>query len=83
MQAGAPIVPLYVMLVKLKLTNTYAGLILPSVAGGLPILKCALSVAVIVSPCIFRDLRSTLHRATQRLLSRGQLFIQPCGGLSK
>lgn len=37
MQAGAPIVPLYVMLVKLKLTNTYAGLILPSVAGGLPL----------------------------------------------
>ncbi|MBM3189908.1 MAG: carbohydrate ABC transporter permease [Chloroflexi bacterium] len=37
MQAGAPIVPLYVMLVKMNLTNTRLGLIFPEVAGGLPL----------------------------------------------
>lgn len=37
MQAPAPMIALYVMAVKLHLTNTYWGLILPSVAGGLPL----------------------------------------------
>jgi raffinose/stachyose/melibiose transport system permease protein len=37
MQAPVPVIPLYVMLVKLHMTDSYAGLILPSVAGGLPL----------------------------------------------
>lgn len=37
MQAPTPMIPMYVMAVKLKLTNTYWGLILPAVAGGLPL----------------------------------------------
>jgi raffinose/stachyose/melibiose transport system permease protein len=37
MQAGAPIIPLYVMLVKMHLTDSRLGLILPMVAGGLPL----------------------------------------------
>jgi raffinose/stachyose/melibiose transport system permease protein len=37
MQAPVPIIPLYVMLVKLHLTDSYIGLTLPLVAGGLPL----------------------------------------------
>lgn len=37
MQAPVPIIPLYVMLVRLRLTDSYLGLILPMVAGGLPL----------------------------------------------
>ena len=37
MQVGAPIIALYVMLVKFNMTNAYSGLILPSVAGGMPL----------------------------------------------
>lgn len=37
MQAPVPVIPLYVMLVQLGLTNSYPGLILPTVAGGLPL----------------------------------------------
>jgi raffinose/stachyose/melibiose transport system permease protein len=37
MQAPPPIIPLYVMLVKLHLTDSRLGLILPMVAGGLPL----------------------------------------------
>ena len=37
MQAGAPIVPLYVLLVRMGLTDSHLGLILPQVAGGLPL----------------------------------------------
>lgn len=37
MQAPVPVIPLYVMLVKLRMTDSYLGLILPSVAGGLPL----------------------------------------------
>jgi len=37
MQAGPPIVALYVLVIKLGLSNSYAGLILPTVAGGLPL----------------------------------------------
>jgi raffinose/stachyose/melibiose transport system permease protein len=37
MQAPVPIVPLYVLIAKLKLTDTYLGLILPLTAGGLPL----------------------------------------------
>ena len=37
MQAPTPMIPLYVMAVKIKMHNTYWGLILPMVAGGLPL----------------------------------------------
>jgi raffinose/stachyose/melibiose transport system permease protein len=37
MQAPVPVIPLYVMLVQLGLTNSYPALILPMVAGGLPL----------------------------------------------
>jgi raffinose/stachyose/melibiose transport system permease protein len=37
MHAPPPIIPLYVMLVKMHLTDTRLGLILPMVAGGLPL----------------------------------------------
>lgn len=37
MQAPVPVIPLYVMLSRLRLTDSYAGLILPLVAGGLPL----------------------------------------------
>lgn len=37
MQAPVPIIPLYAMLVQLGLTNSYPALILPMVAGGLPL----------------------------------------------
>lgn len=37
MQAPVPIIPLYVMLVRLHLTDSYIGLILPLAASGLPL----------------------------------------------
>ena len=37
MQAPVPVIPLYVLLVKLHLTDSYIGYILPLVAGGLPL----------------------------------------------
>jgi raffinose/stachyose/melibiose transport system permease protein len=37
MQAPVPVIPLYVLLVQLNLTDSYLGLIIPLVAGGLPI----------------------------------------------
>jgi len=37
MQAPTPVIPLYVMLVRLRLTDSLVGLILPMVAGGLPL----------------------------------------------
>jgi raffinose/stachyose/melibiose transport system permease protein len=37
MHAPAPVIPLYVMLVKLGLTDSRLGLILPMVAGGIPL----------------------------------------------
>ncbi|GLV53999.1 sugar ABC transporter permease [Dictyobacter sp. S3.2.2.5] len=37
MQAPVPIIPLYVLMVQLNLTNTYLGLILPLVSAGLPL----------------------------------------------
>ena len=37
MQAPVPVIPLYVMLVRLRMTDSYVGLILPMVAGGLPL----------------------------------------------
>jgi len=37
MQAPAPVIPLYVLLVRMGLTNSRIGMILPMVAGGLPL----------------------------------------------
>lgn len=37
MQAPVPVIPLYVMLVRLRMTDSYIGLILPMVAGGIPL----------------------------------------------
>ncbi len=37
MHAPAPVIPLYVMLVKLGLTDSWLGLILPLAAGGIPL----------------------------------------------
>jgi raffinose/stachyose/melibiose transport system permease protein len=37
MQAPMPLIPMYVLIVNLKLTDSYLGLILPSVATGLPL----------------------------------------------
>lgn len=37
MQAPVPVIPLYVLLVKLRLTDSYIGYILPLAAGGLPL----------------------------------------------
>lgn len=37
MQTPAPLIPLFVVLVKTKLTDTYLGLILPLVSNGLPL----------------------------------------------
>jgi raffinose/stachyose/melibiose transport system permease protein len=37
MQAPVPIIPLYVLLVRLRMTDSYLGLILPMAAAGLPL----------------------------------------------
>lgn len=37
MHAPTPVIPLYIMLVRLKLTDSIPGLVLPMVAGGLPL----------------------------------------------
>jgi raffinose/stachyose/melibiose transport system permease protein len=37
MQAPVPIIPLYVLMVQLNLTNTYLGLILPLASAGIPL----------------------------------------------
>jgi raffinose/stachyose/melibiose transport system permease protein len=37
MHAPTPVIPLYIMLVRLKLTDSLFGLVLPMVAGGLPL----------------------------------------------
>jgi raffinose/stachyose/melibiose transport system permease protein len=37
MHAPTPVIPLYIMLVRLKLTDSLVGLVLPMVAGGLPL----------------------------------------------
>ena len=37
MQAPVPVIPLYVLLVKLNMTDSYIGYILPLTAGGIPL----------------------------------------------
>ena len=56
MQAPVPIIPLYVMLVRLGLTNSYQGLILPMVAGGLPL-------SIFIFQSYFRTIPRELHEA--------------------
>ncbi len=56
MQAPVPVIPLYVMLVQLGLTNSYPGLILPAVAGGLPL-------SIFIFQSYFRTIPRELHEA--------------------
>jgi raffinose/stachyose/melibiose transport system permease protein len=56
MQAGAPIIPLYVMLARLRLTDSYQGLILPMVAGGLPL-------AIFIFHAFFQSIPRELQEA--------------------
>ncbi len=58
MQAPAPVIPLYVMLVKLGLTDSRLGLILPTVAGGLPL-------AIFIFRAFFQSLPSELLDAAK------------------
>ncbi len=58
MQAPPPIIPLYVMLVRLHLTDSYAGLILPSVAGGLPL-------SIFIFRAFFQSIPSELLEAAK------------------
>ncbi len=56
MQAPVPVIPLYVMLVQLGLTNSYPGLILPAVAAGLPL-------SIFIFQSYFRTIPRELHEA--------------------
>jgi raffinose/stachyose/melibiose transport system permease protein len=56
MQAPVPVIPLYVMLVRLGLTNSYPALILPMVAGGLPL-------SVFIFQAYFRTIPRELQEA--------------------
>lgn len=56
MQAPVPVIPLYVMLVQLGLTDSYPGLILPAVAGGLPL-------SIFIFQSYFRTIPRELHEA--------------------
>lgn len=56
MQAPVPVIPLYVMLVQLGLTNSYPALILPMVAGGLPL-------SIFIFQAYFRTIPRELHEA--------------------
>ena len=58
MQAPAPVIPLYVMLVKMGLTDSRLGLILPTVAGGLPL-------AIFIFRAFFQSLPSELLDAAK------------------
>jgi raffinose/stachyose/melibiose transport system permease protein len=56
MQAPVPIIPLYVMLVRLRLTDSYLGLILPMVAGSLPL-------SIFIFQAFFRSIPRELTEA--------------------
>ncbi|MFN8491053.1 MAG: carbohydrate ABC transporter permease [Caldilineaceae bacterium] len=58
MQAPAPVIPLYVMLVKMGLTDSRLGLIMPMVAGGLPL-------AIFIFRAFFQSIPSELLDAAQ------------------
>lgn len=56
MQAPVPIIPLYVMIVKIGLSDTLPGLILPTVASGLPL-------AIFIFRAFFRQIPGELIEA--------------------
>jgi raffinose/stachyose/melibiose transport system permease protein len=56
MQAPVPVIPLYVMLVQLGLTDSYPALILPLAAGGLPL-------SIFIFQAYFRSIPRELHEA--------------------
>jgi raffinose/stachyose/melibiose transport system permease protein len=56
MQAPVPVIPLYVMLVRLRLTDSYLGLVLPMVAGSLPL-------AIFIFQAFFRSIPRELTEA--------------------
>ncbi|MBC7814533.1 MAG: carbohydrate ABC transporter permease [Burkholderiales bacterium] len=56
MQVPVPIIPMYVMLARLKLTDTYLGVILPTVAEGLPL-------SIFIFRAFFRQVPSDLIEA--------------------
>lgn len=58
MQAPAPVIPLYVMLVKMGLTDSRLGLIMPMVAGGLPL-------AIFIFRAFFQSIPSELLDAAK------------------
>lgn len=58
MHAPAPIIPLYVMLVKLGMTDSRIGLILPMVAGGLPL-------SIFIFQAFFRSIPTELLDAAK------------------
>jgi raffinose/stachyose/melibiose transport system permease protein len=58
MHAPAPIIPLYIMLVKLGLTDSRIGLVLPMVTGGLPL-------AIFIFRAFFQSIPSELLDAAK------------------
>jgi raffinose/stachyose/melibiose transport system permease protein len=56
MQAPVPIIPLYVMMVRMQMTNSYWGLILPMVAGSLPL-------AIFIFQAFFRGIPREIQEA--------------------
>ena len=58
MHAPIPVIPLYVMLVRLNLTDSLIGLILPMVAGGLPL-------AIFIFRAFFQSIPSELVDAAK------------------
>lgn len=58
MQAPAPVIPLYVLLVRLGMTNSRIGMILPMVAGGLPL-------AIFIFRAFFQSIPSELLDAAR------------------
>jgi raffinose/stachyose/melibiose transport system permease protein len=58
MQTPTPVIPLYVMLVHMRLTDSLAGLILPMAAGGLPL-------AVFIFRAFFQSIPSELLDAAR------------------
>ncbi len=58
MHAPTPVIPLYLMLVRLKLTDSLLGLVLPMVAGGLPL-------AIFIFRAFFQSIPSELVDAAK------------------
>lgn len=56
MQAPVPIIPLYVMLVRLHMTDSYLGLVLPMAAGSLPL-------SIFIFQAFFRSIPREIQEA--------------------